>query len=263
MKTYQPNHIAFLFFFLFFLSFAACTSDKKDNVNTSNMVYEMLFDESVKNGVKELDFVGSDLVLAFDCDGNLNKMIFPSEKVEYLYQTQGDSITNQLSEKQKSLYILNKKGKVRESQSLKWNGKEWLVEYTENWSYDALGRPLLKMVNSPNASEKKYFINREQFNYDADGKLEILKYGKDSGSGKTNGLLRTETRKANDYGNWVSIEELDEDNIPFRSSTFDYQYDKQGNWTQIIVHEKNNYTNKNSLDTIQRKISYYNKQDCK
>ncbi len=251
------------FFSLILFSSLSCTSDvQEDNINTSNMLYEILFDSSIRKGVKELDFIGSDLKLGFDCEGQLKSMSFPSENSVFNYQYQGDTIINQLSDRQRSMYILNTENKITESQSqLKLDGN-WILEYREFWSYNQNGFPEEKIIQSPAEKKAPYFINRERYNYDREGKVEILKYGKDNGSGRKNGLLRTETRYANSYGDWTSIAELDEDNIPFRNSSFIYEYDNNGNWTQVIVQEKNNYTNKTSTDTIRRKINYFSRKDC-
>ncbi len=254
--------VIILLFSCAFIFYSCSNENQKPEINSSNMIYEMLFDGSIRKGVKDLDFVGSDLVLSFNCDGNMNQMAFPNDNIIYNYQYDGDTIINQLSKDQRTLYLLNTEQKVKESQSQIKRENEWKINYTEYWTYDEKGRPLEKQINSPAAAKEQYFISREFYEYPRERKVVIHKYGKDAGSGKKNGLLRTETRFANTVGDWTSIEELDEDGIPFRNSSFHYTYDNNGNWTEVILHEKNNYINKNTIDTIQRKITYYKKSDC-
>ena len=223
----------------------------------------MLYDDALDGRVKDLEYIDGNLKLSFNCDRNLASRTIPSTSDTWICKYEGDTIINQIAERQKLLYILDENGRVKEYVSLVWNGKKWYTYYKEDWNFDKKGRLRKKSIQSRKADTISYFVNREEYVYGDRGKVEIFKYGKDEGSKTKNGLLRTETRLANENGDWILIEELDEDGIPYRKSNFTYEYDKENNWIQIILKEEDNYTGQTSTDTIKRKISYYSKNYCK
>lgn len=247
----------------FFLLIMICFSCNEEVPPPSNQLYELLYDDELNGWVKEVDFVGSDLKLQFDCKRNLSKKIVPSQNSTWDYQSTGDTIVNELNSRQKILYVLDKTDRVRQYISLVDNGKEWYTHYKENWKLGPDNQLLEKQIESFTAKDKPYFIFKEVYDYIEDGKLEILKYGKDEGSKTENGLLRKETRLANENGDWIVIEELDEDGIPFRKSNLSYEYDSKANWIQCIIRDENNYTGASSIDTIMREITYYPYKECR
>lgn len=242
------------------ISLSSC---KEKNPPTTNQLYEILYDDALNGWVKQVEFIESDLQLNFDCERNLSRKIVPSQNNIWEYNNEGDTIINELNSRQKILYVLDESNRVQQYISLVDNGKEWYTHYKENWKLDTNNNLVEKQIESFTAKDKPYFIFKEIYQYIEDGKVEILKYGKDEGSKTENGLLRTETRLANEKGDWIVIEELDEDGIPFRKSNLSYQYDPKGNWTECIIRDENNYTGESSIDTIQRKITYYSFNECK
>ncbi len=254
-------NIKYFFLLLLGFSFTACSGIKK-NTKRTNMLFETLFDSSVRGDVKTLEFDGSDMLLEFNCKGHLNALNLTDEGTSYVFEYSGDSIINNTTPVVKTIYLLNNKGKVSEMQS--WMKKEnWVSEYKENWTYDKQGRILEKKVSKPATEEPRYSINREVYRYRKSGSVEIEKLGTDGKNGEQEMLLRTEVRIPNENGDWKSIQETDEDGLPFRSSEFNYTYDRSGNWTQVIVKEINHYTGKNEVDTLKRVIGYYGRGECK
>ncbi len=230
--------------------------------NTSNMLYEVNFDSHVRNNVKEIEMVDRDLKIIFNCGANLSQLITPSNQSMYYYEYRGDTIINQATDKRKSVYVLNKRGRVAEKYDFKKRKGIWESDYKETWSYNLGGEPSEKNIYSEANKKRGYYINKEKYKYYPNGKVEIYKYGKDVGSGIENGLLRLETRLSNSFGDWLTIEEVDEDGIPYRNSTFTYTYDGQGNWTELIYKEVNNYLDRTTVDTMYRKIIYYSPSEC-
>lgn len=255
------NLLNYLLVCSFSLIFFSC--EEETPFSPTNQLYEMLYDDALDGRVKNLEYLGGNLKLSFNCERNLSSRTIPSTGDTWICKYEGDTIVNQIAERQKLLYVLDENGRVKEYISLVWNGKEWYTYYKENWKFDEKGRFKEKNIQSVKADTTSYFVNREEYVYGDRGKVEIFKYGKDEGSKTKNGLLRTETRLANENGDWMLIEELDEDGIPYRKSNFTYEYDNTGNWTQVILKEENNYTGQMYSDTIRRKISYYDKSECK
>lgn len=248
-----------LAFFLFLLLFSC----EKEPLPPTNQLYEMLYDDALDGRVKDIEYINGNLKLSFNCERNLSSRTIPSTANTWECKYEGDTIINQIAERQKLLYILDESGRVKEYISLVWNGKEWYTYYKENWKFNRIGKLKEKTIQSVKGDTSSYFVNREEYVYGDRGKVEIFKYGKDEGSKTKNGLLRTETRLANENGDWILIEELDEDGIPYRKSNFVYEYDETGNWIQVILKEENNYTGQTSSDTVQRKINYYAQSECK
>lgn len=242
------------------ISFVSC---KKEILPPSNQLYEMLYDDALNGRVQEVVYPDGDMKLSFNCDRNLSTRTVPSSNLVWEYLYNGDTIVNQIASQQKLLYVLDENKRVKAYISKVWDGKEWYDYYKEDWTFNENGQLTEKKIFSKKAAEQAYFINKEVYKYLKDGKIEILKYGKDEGSKTENGLLRTETRFTNENGRWKNIEELDEDGIPYRKSSFDYQYDEQNNWTQIIFTEVNNYTGQTTRDTINREIIYFGRGACK
>ncbi|MGK0388343.1 MAG: hypothetical protein ACI94Y_001071 [Maribacter sp.] len=249
----------------FLILFISCLffSCGKEPLSATNQLYEMLYDDALDGRVKDLEYIDGNLKFSFNCDRNLASRTITNTSDTWTCKYDGDTIINQIREYQKLLYILDENGRVKEYVSLVWDGKKWYTYYKEDWNFDKEGRLKNKSIQSRKADTTSYFVNREEYVYGDRGKVEIFKYGKDEGSKTKNGLLRTETRLANENGDWMLIEELDEDGIPYRKSNFIHTYDKEGNWTQVILNEEDNYTGRTTKDTIQRKISYYAKNECK
>ncbi len=246
---------------IFLLS--AC-NNKKEIRNNSNMLFEFLLEGTARGHVKQIEYINSDLIIDFNCENHLESLSIPSEKIKYNYQYSGDTITNEVSKKTRTKYILGKQGKIEGVffQSLNDEGK-WISFYDEKMSYSKKGDLISKEIDDPDFEKKTYYISREEFNYYPNNKVEVLKYGKDALKNSNERLLRTETRIANNLGDWTTIAEVDEDGIPYRNASYHYEYDARNNWTQLIVQENNNYTGQSSIDTIQRNIIYYQRGDCK
>ncbi len=252
---------------IFCLLCFSCTSETKTEKKSSNMLYEVLFDftGNIKGAVKSVSYVGRDLELKFDCNGNLSQLSSPKENITYNFIQQGDTIINQVNPLEKTINILNKKGRIYQSISLERAkaGDKWNVIHKETYSYASGGDILEINKESPYLNQMKQFTIKKKYNYLPNGTVEIESFGKDVQIKIDNGLLRKEVCKSNEKGDWASIEETDEDGIPIRTSSFEYSYDLQNNWTQIITVENNNYTGKVYQDTLVRTIEYYDNNDCK
>ncbi len=232
---------------------------------TSNALYETIYDEELEGPVRSIMMTEGDLEFIFDCDRNLQKRIVPSKQEIWQYDIQGDTIINQIAPQQKLLYILNEQGKVSRYVSKVWDTSksEWYDYYVEEWVRDEAGRLKEKRIQSVVADKKPYFISKIIYRYDGNRKVEIQKWGRDDGAKVSEDLLRTETRLKNEQGDWVVIEELDEDGIPFWKNNLSYEYDEQGNWITCYTREENHYKGKTSMDTIRRSITYHSKADCR
>lgn len=257
IKKLQLHKLAL--WLLISIAFHSC---QEEVLPPSNQLYEMLYDDALNGRVQELKYVDGDMKIAFNCDRNLSKRIVPSQNLTWEYLYSEDTIVNQIASQQKLLYVLDESNRVKEYVSKVWDGEKWYVYYKEDWIFNADGKLKEKRIFSKKAEKESYFINREEYKYLKNGQLEISKYGKDQGSKTKNGLLRKETRTPNEKGGWKQIEELDEDGIPYRKAAYNYTYDKKNNWTKIIFTEVNNYTGQTTTDTIQRKITYFQKGKC-